>query len=242
MSYTLFEVIEMILKMKGIKKSFPEKKIFNNLNLEIKKGEVFALIGPNGVGKTTLMRIILQWDKNYEGEYFKGKGIKIGYSPETPMFPEILTGRQVLEYYMEARGLDKSSYKKESARLMERVGLSLNKDTLVKNYSKGMKQRLAVAQSLIGDPDILLLDEPSAGLDFIGQQHMQDLIRELKNEGKAVLLNSHLLYDVEKVADRGFIIMNENICKGFIKEEFKDITLADMFMKISKESNYEGCN
>lgn len=232
----------MVLKMKGIKKSFGEKKIFNNLNLEIKKGEVFALIGPNGVGKTTLMRLILQWDKNYEGEIFKEKEIKIGYSPETPMFPEILTGRQVLEYYMEVRGLDKSSYKRESKRLMERVELSINRDTLVRNYSKGMKQRLAVAQSLIGDPDVLLLDEPSAGLDFFGQQKMQLLIGELKKEEKTILLNSHLLYDVERVADRGIIIMNENVSRNFVKEDFKDMALADMFMEISKEVNYEGSN
>lgn len=232
----------MVLKMKGIKKSFGAKKIFNDLNLEIKRGEVFALIGPNGVGKTTLMRLLLQWDKDYQGEIFIETDMKIGYSPETPMFPEILTGRQVLEHYMEVRGMDQATCKTESKRLMEKVGLPLGRDTLVKNHSKGMKQRLAVAQCLIGDPDVLLLDEPSAGLDFFGQQQMQNLIGELKQEGKAILLSSHLLYDVEKVADRGYIIMNENIGRDFVKDNFKDIRLADMFLEISKEANYEGRN
>lgn len=232
----------MVLKIKGIKKAFGEKKIFNDLNLELKRGEVFALIGPNGVGKTTLMRLLLDWDKDYEGEIFKEEGIKIGYSPETPVFPEILTGRQVLEYYMEVRGMNKKSYKKESERLMRKVGISLKRDTIIKNYSKGMKQRLAVAQSLIGDPDILLLDEPSAGLDFFGQQQMQYLISELKKEEKAILLNSHLLYDVEKVADRGYIIMNENIGRNFVKKDFKDISLADMFMETAKGENHESRN
>lgn len=232
----------MLIKMKGIKKSFEQKKIFNNLNLEINKGEVFALIGPNGVGKTSLMRIILQWDKDFEGEYVKEENIRIGYSPEIPMFPEILTGRKVLEYYMEVRGFDKSRYKNESVSLMERVGLLLTKDTLVKNYSKSMKQRLAVAQSLIGDPDLLLLDEPSAGQDFLGQQQMQDLIGKLKEDGKGIMLSSHLLYDVEKVADRGIIIMNENLYRHFTKEDFKDMSLADMFIELSKEASHESRN
>lgn len=140
---------------------------------------------------------------------------------------------------MEVRGFDKSFYRKESVRLMEKVGLSL-KDTRVKNYSKGMKQRLAVAQALIGDPDLLLLDEPSAGQDFLGQQQMQDLIAELKKDKKGILLNSHLLYDVEKVADRGIIIMNEKICRGFTRDDFKKISLADMFLELAKEVRYEG--
>lgn len=239
MIYTIAEVMKMLIKLQGIKKAFGEKKIFNHLNLEIKRGEIFALIGPNGVGKTTLMRMILNWDRDFEGEYLKEEGIKIGYSPETPVFPEILSGRQVLEYYMEERGFDKSFYRKESVRLMEKVGLSL-KDTRVKNYSKGMKQRLAVAQALIGDPDLLLLDEPSAGQDFLGQQQMQDLIAELKKDKKGILLNSHLLYDVEKVADRGIIIMNEKICREFTRDDFKKISLADMFLELAKEVRYEG--
>lgn len=232
----------MLLEMKGIKKSFGEKKIFKDLNLQIRKGEVFALIGPNGVGKTTLMKLLLDWDRDYEGEIIKKAGIKMGYSPETPSFPEILTGRQVLEYFMEVRGMDKAIYKKESKRLMEKVSLPLERDTLVKNYSKGMKQRLAVAQSLIGDPDVLLLDEPSSGLDFFGQQQIQNLIGELKEEGKSILLNSHLLYDVEKVGDRGYIIMNENTGRNFTKKDFKEMTLADMFMETAEEANYEGRN
>ena len=106
------------------------------------------------------------------------------YSPETPYFPEILTGRQVLNYYMEVRGVDKKTCEIESLRLMKEVGLDIKKDTLVKNYSKGMRQRLGVAQALIGDPDVIFLDEPSAGLDFFGQQEMQALISKLKAQGK----------------------------------------------------------
>ncbi len=233
-------MIKMILKMKDIKKSFGEKKLIEDLQLELRRGEVFALIGPNGVGKTTLMRLLLEWDKDYQGEIIKEPGITMGYSPETPEFPEILTGRKVLEYYMEVRGMDKAYYKQESEKLMKKVGLTLEEDTIVKHYSKGMKQRLGVAQSLIGNPDLLLLDEPSAGLDFFGQQQMQQLVEELKKEGKAILLNSHLLFDVEKVADRGYIMMNEKVGRSFTREDFKKTSLADMFMEIAKEANHEG--
>ena len=229
-----------MIEIKNLEKAFANKKIFNNLNLQVKKGEVFALIGPNGIGKTTLMRLILGWDRDYEGQINKNNGIKISYSPETPDFPKILTGRKVLEYYMEARGMEKTDYTEESRILMEKVGIELKRDTKVENYSKGMLQRLGVAQALIGHPDLLLLDEPSAGLDFFGQQEMQKIINELKEDGKAVILSSHLLYDVEKVADRGYIIMNENKVRAFTREDFKDISLADMFMDLAREVNYEG--
>lgn len=140
----------MILKLKNIEKSFKDKILYKNLNLELKKGEVFALIGPNGVGKTTLMKLILKWDENFKGEIDRKDNLSIGYSPEIPEFPEVLTGREVLEYFMEVRGFKTSVRKEKSKELMELVGLFLEKDTKVKNYSKGMKQRLGVAQAMIG--------------------------------------------------------------------------------------------
>lgn len=232
----------MILKLKNIEKSFKDKILYKNLNLELKRGEVFALIGPNGVGKTTLMKLILKWDENFKGEIDRKDNLSIGYSPEIPEFPEVLTGREVLEYFMEVRGFKTSVRKEKSKELMELVGLFLEKDTKVKNYSKGMKQRLGVAQAMIGDPELLLLDEPSAGLDFFGQIQMQNLIRDLKNKNKTILLNSHLLYDVEKVCDRGIIIMGNDTYKNFDKSEFENRSLENMFLDLAKENNYDGIN
>lgn len=229
----------MLIKIKNMEKSFGNNLLYKNLNLELNEGEVFALIGPNGVGKTTLMRIILEWDKIFKGEIIRKDNISIGYSPEIPDFPQILKGVEVLEFFMEVRGYEKEERKIEARKLMNLVGLSLDKDTEVKNYSKGMKQRLAVAQSLIGDPDLLLLDEPSAGLDFFGQIQMQKLISELKSRNKTILLNSHLLFDVEKVCDRGIIIMGNENYKYFDKKDFKHKSLSDMFLDLAKEANYE---
>ena len=157
-----------------------------------------------------------------------------------PRFPEILTGQEVLSYYLEVRGTDKKTAITESARLMQEVGLDLEKDTLVKNYSKGMRQRLGVAQALIGDPDLLLLDEPSAGLDFFGQLQMQTLIGKLKAQGKTIILNSHLLHDVEKVADAGYLFMNTHVFRHFDKAEFEHESLADMFIATAKGARDEG--
>lgn len=232
----------MILKLKNIEKSFKDKILYKNLNLELKKGEVFALIGPNGVGKTTLMKLILKWDENFKGEIDRKDNLSIGYSPEIPEFPEVLTGREVLEYFMEVRGFKTSVRKEKSKELMELVGLFLEKDIKVKNYSKGMKQRLGVAQAMIGDPELLLLDEPSAGLDFFGQIQMQNLIRDLKNKNKTIILNSHLLYDVEKVCDRGIIIMGNENYRHFQKGEFQKKSLENMFLDLAKENNYDGIN
>ncbi len=228
----------MVIKLNNIGKSFGKKKLYENLSLELKEGEVFALIGPNGVGKTTLMRMILGWDKDYDGEIIMEEGQCISYSPEIPDFPPILKGREVLEYFMEVRGYGKKERTEKSRELMNIVGLEIEKDTQVKNYSKGMKQRLAVAQSLIGEPDLILLDEPSAGLDFFGQIQMQELIARLKEKNKTIILNSHLLYDVEKVCDRGIIIMGKNIIKHFDKSEFERESLEEMFLNLAEEENY----
>lgn len=223
-----------MIKIRNLNKRFGKKEIFHNLNLDFESGKVFALIGPNGAGKTTLMRMVLGWDKDYEGEIIYKDDISMGYSPETPYFPEILTGRQVLSYYMEVRGMDKITREKESVRLMQEVGLDPQNDTLVKNYSKGMRQRLGVAQALIGDPDVIFLDEPSAGLDFFGQQEIQALISNLKDQGKTIILNSHLLYDVEKVADYGYLFINAHTFRHFDKTEFEKESLAEMFINTAK--------
>lgn len=222
-----------MLKISNLCKNFKDQVIYNGFDLEINKGEIFALIGPNGIGKTTLIRMILALDNDFSGVIDHGE-FKLGYSPETPEFPGILTGLEVLEMIKNAHGSDD-----DLKSLMEKVGLDHDNKTKLKNYSKGMVQRLAVAQSLIGDPDIILLDEPSSGLDFFGQMAMQDLIKSLKSSDKAIVLNSHLLWDVEQICDRGVIIMGPDSFKYFTREDFKEKSLADIFMDFGGEIGYD---
>lgn len=227
-----------MIRIKNLSKSFGPKRLFDDLNLSIPQGQVFALIGPNGAGKTTLMRMLLGWEKWDQGDVQIREGVTLAYSPESPHFPEILTGRQTLDYFMEVRKIPKALRMQESRRLMEAVGLPLDRDTKVAAYSKGMRQRLALAQALIGDPDILLLDEPSAGLDFFGQIQIQGLIQSLRNRNKTILLNSHLLHDVARVADAGYLFMGPDHGRTFSRQDLSHQTLADLFMAMAKEADY----
>lgn len=222
-----------MLKVTNLHKNFLDHTIYDGFDLSINKGEVFALIGPNGIGKTTLIRIILGLDKKYSGN-IDLDGFKIGYSPETPRFPGILTGMELLQLIQNAHKSDD-----DLEELMKKVGLNPKNETKVSQYSKGMIQRLAVAQSLIGNPDLILLDEPSSGLDFFGQMAMQELIKSLKTSDKSIVLNSHLLFDVEQVCDRGVIIMGPTSFKYFTREDFKEKSLANIFIDFGREVNYE---
>lgn len=212
------------------KKKSDSKILYENMNISIKKGEIFALIGPNGVGKTTLMRMILGWDHDYTGAIKKDDFTKISYSPECPDFPGCLTGKELLDLFIE---IQKSH--DDSSALLEKVGLQANDATTIQNYSKGMKQRLGVAQALIGSPDLLLLDEPTAGLDYLGQRQMTDLFQAFKREGKTIILNSHLLLDVEQICDRGVIIIGPGLVRCFSREDLEDQSLGEMFLALAAE-------
>lgn len=220
------------MEIKNLNKSFGTKTLYKDLSFKVAKGKIFALIGPNGVGKTTLMKLILGWDKDYSGQILIPNGLSLAYSPESPEFPEFLRGDELLDFFI---GLGKS--KENSKNLMDLLGLDPKSKTQIKNYSKGMKQRLGVAQALVGDPDILLLDEPTAGLDYFGQRLMTDLFKRLKSQGKTLILNSHLLLDVEQVCDQGLIIMGPGLYQTFDQVDFKEKSLGQMFMDLAVEKN-----
>lgn len=225
-----------MVEIKELTKSYHGRTVVDRLSFEVKEKEVFALLGSNGAGKTTTIKMILGLVKASEGSIEVKRNVKIGYSPETPYFPPYLSGREVMEYYGALSGLTKTQQRQEAGRLLALTGLD-EQSTKVKYYSKGMLQRLALAQALLGDPDLLILDEPCAGLDAMGRVEVLQIIKGLKEQGKTVILNSHILSDIERVCNRGIIMGKGKKLRTWNHEELqKNITLEQIFVDTIKTS------
>ena len=192
-----------------------------NMNLNIRKGEVFGYLGPNGAGKTTTMKLLLGlifptrgkiflWDKDPS---WKRVRAKIGFLPENPYFYDYLKVRELLQFYGRIFGLERHELKKRIGGLLERFGLAKEANTPLRQLSKGNMQRVGLAQALINDPELLILDEPMSGLDPIGRREVRDLMLQLKDEGKTILFSTHILPDVETVCDRVGILANGKMRK-----------------------------
>jgi len=185
------------------------------LDMEVQRGEVFGLLGPNGSGKSTAMKMILGLLRPTSGKAevcgFRAGTIaarrQIGFLPENPYFPNFLSGTELVRYYGRLSGMGGAVLEKRIQELMElvRLGGEAGKRPL-RTYSKGMLQRAGLAGAMVGDPEILMLDEPTAGVDPAGSREIRDLILELRGRGKTVIFSSHLLEQVEDVADRVIIL------------------------------------
>jgi ABC-2 type transport system ATP-binding protein len=181
-----------------------------DLSLEVRSGEIFGLLGPNGAGKTTTMKMLLGFVRPTTGQAFvaghpAGSAAarkQIGYLPENPALYEFLTGEEYLLFAGRLAGLSRHDARTQSARLLELVGLAGRADRGIRRFSKGMVQRLGLAQALIGDPPIVVLDEPMSGLDPVGRKDVRDVIFRLRAEGRSVLFSTHILSDVEAICDR----------------------------------------
>jgi len=185
------------------------------LEMEVKPGEVFGLLGPNGSGKSTAMKMILGLLRPTSGEaevcgYRAGTMAarrQIGFLPENPYFPSFLSAAELIRYYGKLSGMGGASLERRIRELLDLVRLGGEAGhRRLRTYSKGMLQRAGLAGALVGDPEILMLDEPTAGVDPAGSREIRDLILELKQRGKTVLFSSHLLEQVEDVADRVIIL------------------------------------
>ena len=198
-----------VLKLEGIKKSWGDTQVLKNIDLSVRPGELTGIIGNNGQGKTTLMRIILGLLEPDSGEIFIEGGKAglprsiahkkiFGYLPESVYFYPDMTGRDILKFFTGLKGGDVSSVDK----LMEQVGIAYAANQKVRNYSKGMKQRLGLAQALAGNPKLLILDEPTNGLDPKGISDFYKILADLRRQGIAILLSSHLLSEIESHLDR----------------------------------------
>jgi len=210
-------------------KKFGRGKIIalNEVTLSVRVGTIFGLLGPNGAGKTTLVKILL-------GILFPTSGSatilesplnnikikeKIGYLPENHRYPDFLKGGDVLDYFAQLSGVEKKRRIKNKAQLLKLVNMEKWEQTKLKKYSKGMLQRLGLAQAMINDPQMLFLDEPTVGVDPIGRKEIRDILLHLKETGKTIFLNSHLLSEVEMICDEVAILDKGRLIRRGTVEE-----------------------
>jgi ABC-2 type transport system ATP-binding protein len=221
--------IETISLTKTFADWWGRRKVYavNELNLQIKTNEVFGLLGPNGSGKTTTIKMLLGLLHPTQGHalLLGGRGsdpkinAHVGFLPEESYLYKYLTPRETLDFYGRLFGLPRAVRKERIETLLEMVGLKAVANRQVGSFSKGMARRIGLAQALINDPDLLILDEPTTGLDPIGTRQIKDLIIHLAKRGKTILLCSHLLADVEDVCDRIAILYGGKIqAMGQVKE------------------------
>ncbi len=211
---------EAVIETRSLSKVYRDfwgrKKVraLNSLNLEVHRGEIFGLLGPNGSGKTTTLKLLLGLLFPTEGsaEILGSpatdvvKNQRIGYLPEESYLYRFLNSEETLDFYGRLFNMPRKERKERSEKLLELVKLTDARKRQLREYSKGMTRRIGLAQALINDPDLVLLDEPTSGLDPLGTRDMKDLILNLRDQGKTVLMCSHVLSDVQDVCDRVAIL------------------------------------
>jgi ABC-2 type transport system ATP-binding protein len=222
-----------------------KKTALNALDLTIHKGEIFGLLGPNGSGKTTTIKLLLGLLFPTAGDAFVfgepaakvEKNERIGYLPEESYLYRFLNAEETLDFYGRLFNIAPDTRRQRAAELIERVGLGADKKRILKEYSKGMRQRIGLAQALINDPELVILDEPTSGLDPLGTRWMKDLILDLRRRGKTVLMCSHRLDDVQDVCDRIAILYNGDLQElGAVSKLVEDAARLELRAKKVKES------
>ena len=185
-----------------------------DVTLDVRKGEVFGFVGPNGAGKTTTIRALMGLVRPTSGRCSifglevpsRAARARLGFLPEAPYFYEYLTARELLDLAGRLHGLDAATRRRRGGELLEQLGLADAADRALRKFSKGMLQRAGLAQALIHDPELIVLDEPMSGLDPIGRKEVRDLILSLRDAGKTVFFSTHILPDVEAICDRVAIV------------------------------------
>ena len=210
----IVKIVDLLVEYPATRAGTGRKCAVNGLNLSVRAGEVFGFLGPNGAGKTSTMNVLLGFVQPTRGDAFLFDVSvrqpiarqRIGYLPELTYYYKFLTGEELLRFYARIFGIEQAETERRIDSLMKLVELEHARTRPIKTYSKGMQQRVGLAQALINNPDLLILDEPTSGLDPLGRMKVRETIQRLKNEGKTVLFSSHELGEVETVCDRVAII------------------------------------
>ncbi|MCZ6851684.1 MAG: ABC transporter ATP-binding protein [Planctomycetota bacterium] len=219
---------EYVIDLHHVEKIYRGKvHALRGVEMQVHRGEIFGLLGPNGAGKSTLVKIMMTVVRptRISGTLL-GRPVghkptlrRVGYLPEDHRFPRYLTGRQALEFYAALAKVDRRTRKRRAAELLATVGMSDWADKKVSTYSKGMMQRVGLAQALVNDPQLVLLDEPTDGVDPVGRREIRDVLVELRRRGTTIFLNSHLLSELEMVCDRvAILVQGKVVMQGTIDD------------------------
>ena len=219
---------DLVIDLHDVAKTYGRRvQALRGVRLQVAAGEIFGLLGPNGAGKSTLVKIMMTVVRPTRAEgTLLGRPLghkptlaRVGYLPEHHRMPPHLTGRQNLEFFAALARVDRKTRKRRAAKMLELVRLERWADARLRTYSKGMQQRLALAQALMNDPDLVVLDEPTDGLDPVGRKETRDALERLRSQGKTVFLNSHLLGEVERLCNRVAILVNGKVVRqGTVNE------------------------
>src|ERR1700736_6145426 len=205
------------IEIQGLTKDFPlgfwrrrQRRSLDNLTLQMEEGEVFGFLGPNGAGKTTTLKLLMRLIFPTAGTArIRGRSIddvgmhrEIGFLPEQPYFYDYLTARELLDYCARFFGFGAADRRERVKRFLEMVGLTAAAGVQLRKFSKGMLQRVGIAQAILHDPQVVFLDEPMSGLDPVGRREVRDIILALKQQGRTVFFSTHILTDAEMLCDR----------------------------------------
>lgn len=216
-----------VIETSGLRKQYGSVEALKGVTLSVDSGQIYGLLGHNGAGKSTMIKILLGIVKKTDGDAtLLGQQVgttdvrkRVGYLPEDHQFPGYHTGESLLHFYGELYGMSRPDRVKRMQEALDIVGLSKRAKSKIKTFSKGMKQRLGIAQSFFHDPEVIFLDEPTDGVDPAGRREIRDLLQTLKGEGRTIFVNTHLLAEVEMMADRvAFIHQGELVRQGTVAE------------------------
>ena len=235
---------DMAIDLRHVSKTYKGKvHALRGIDMVVGRGEIFGLLGPNGAGKSTLVKILMTVIRATQCEgHMLGAPVghkptlgRVGYLPEHHRFPDYLTGGQVLDFFGAMAGVSREERRKRAPALLELVGMREWEKTRVKGYSKGMRQRIGIAQAMMNNPDLIVLDEPTDGVDPVGRRDIRNVLMELKNRGTTVFLNSHLLSELEMVCDRVAILVQGAVSsQGTIRELTKDQERYEIEVEMSE--------